>query len=123
MVGLRSRLTPPLYPPIKVVRAVLGKLAGRLPLVVFHVEITSARQGKDVICEGRRGRPLLFLCSVIIRSAVHQRWLLSLLTAVGLIRPVGTVILVVTPQVGLDTAAIVTHQICDYRTNTWLHHI
>lgn len=123
MVGLRSRLTAPLYPPVKVVRAVLGKLAGRLPLVVFHVEITSAWQGEDVVCEGRRRRPLLCLCSVTIGSAVHQSCFLSLLTTIGLIRPVGAVVLVVAPQVGLDTAAIVTAEMCEYMTDTWLHHI
>lgn len=63
VVSLRSVLAPVHCPPVKVVRAVLGKLAGRLPLVVFHVEITSAWQGEDVLCEGRKGRSLLFLLS------------------------------------------------------------
>lgn len=117
------RLTPLPYPPVKVIRGVLGKPAGRLPPVIVHVEITSARQAEDLIYGGRRERPVLFLSSAIIRSASHQSRFLFPLTTVRLIRPVGTVRLVVTPQVGLDAVAIVTNEICDYRANNRLHHI
>lgn len=125
VVGLRSRpvrLTPLPYPPVKVVRGVLGELAGRLPPVIVHVEITSARQAEDLIYGGKRGRPV-FLSSAIIRSESHQSRFLFPLTTVRLVRPVGTVRLVVTPQVGLDAVAIVTHEICVYRANNQLHHI
>lgn len=55
------RLTPLPNAPVKVIRGVLGKLAGRLPLVIIYVEIAGARQAEDPIYEGRRGRPELRL--------------------------------------------------------------
>lgn len=124
MVALRSspiRLTPLPEAPVKVIRGVLGKLAGRLPLVIIHVEIAGARQAEDLIYEGGRGRPVLCLSWAIIHSASHQSCFLFLLTTVRLIRPVGAVALVVAPQVGLDTVAIVTHEICEDGANDWLH--
>lgn len=115
------RLTPLPNQPVKVIRGVLGKLAGRLPPLILHVEVAGARQAEDPICEGGRGRPVLRLSWAIIQSAFHQSCFLFLLTTVRLIRPVGAVALVVTPQAGLDTVAIVTHEICDYGANKWLH--
>lgn len=55
------RLTPLPNAPVKVIRGVLGELAGHLPLVIIHVEIAGARQAEDPIYGGRRGGPVLRL--------------------------------------------------------------